>query len=93
VSFMKIVNKRNNESTAESGKKNKQTLPEPNKSYHWLEYLRGVRTEWGKISWPTWPQIWGQTIVVLVMVTIMSVGLWVIDSLFRILISFVVPAK
>ena len=32
-------------------------------------YFKGVRSEWGKISWPTWPQIWGQTIVVLVMVS------------------------
>ena len=55
----------------------------------WRHYLQGVRTEWGKVSWPTWPQVWVQTIVVLIMTTVMSLGLWAIDNLFRLVIQLV----
>lgn len=54
-------------------------------------YLKGVRAEWHKVSWPTWPQIWGQTIVVLVMVSIMTVGLFIIDNSFHLLIQWITP--
>ena len=51
------------------------------------EYLRGVKSEWHKVSWPTWPHLWGQVIVVVIMVAIMTAGLWAIDKIFRIAIS------
>ena len=54
-------------------------------------YLQGVRTEWTKISWPTGPQIWGQTIVVLVMVTFMTLCLFIIDNLIHFIISGITP--
>ena len=51
-----------------------------------VEYLKGVRSEWGKITWPTVPDILRQTVVVLVMTTVMTLILLVIDSTFRFLI-------
>ncbi|HEY9746051.1 MAG TPA: preprotein translocase subunit SecE [Oculatellaceae cyanobacterium] len=57
------------------------------------EYLKGVRSEWGKITWPTWPQIWGQTIVVLVMVSIMTLGLFIMDYSFYWIISQITPHR
>lgn len=54
-------------------------------------YLKGVRAEWAKISWPTGPQIWGQTIVVLVMVTFMTLCLFIIDNLIHFIISGITP--
>lgn len=54
-------------------------------------YLKGVRTEWTKISWPTPPQIMGQTLVVLVMVSIMTLGLFLIDNTFRLIIDLITP--
>lgn len=54
-------------------------------------YLKGVRTEWTKISWPTPPQIWGQTIVVLVMVTLMTLCLFIMDNLFHFIITGITP--
>ncbi|MEM0950930.1 MAG: preprotein translocase subunit SecE [Cyanobacteria bacterium P01_H01_bin.74] len=63
----------------------------------WLEqtksYLAGVKTEWFKISWPPWPQIWAQIIVVLVMVTIMTLILFVLDYSFEFVIKAITPAK
>ncbi len=54
-----------------------------------IAYLKGVRSEWTKVSWPTWPQIWGQTIVVLITVAIATAGLWALDNVFRILIDLI----
>lgn len=56
-------------------------------------YLKGVRAEWHKITWPTWPQIWGQTLVVLVMVSIMTLGLFIMDYSFHQLITWITPHR
>lgn len=58
-----------------------------------VAYLKGVRSEWGKISWPTWPQIWGQTIIVLVMVSVMTLGLFIIDYSIHWLITLITPHR
>ncbi len=54
-------------------------------------FARGVKQEWGKISWPTWPQIWAQTIVVLVMASVVSLGLWAVDNLIHWVIQLITP--
>ncbi|MCE3236159.1 MAG: SecE/Sec61-gamma subunit of protein translocation complex [Vampirovibrio sp.] len=56
-------------------------------------YLKGVRSEWGKISWPTRPQIWGQTIVVLAMVSVMTLCLFALDYLFHFIITSITPHR
>jgi preprotein translocase SecE subunit len=56
-------------------------------------YLKGVRAEWTKISWPTWPQVWEQTIVVLVMVTLMTFILFIMDYSFHFIIANIVPHR
>lgn len=45
------------------------------------EYFKGVKTEWTKITWPSRVQVISQTIVVLIMVAIMTLGLWLTDRL------------
>jgi preprotein translocase subunit SecE len=57
------------------------------------EYFKGIRAEWKKITWPTWPQIWGQTIVVLVMVSIMTLGLFIMDYSFHWIITLITPHR
>ena len=57
------------------------------------EYFLGVRSEWSKISWPTWPQIWGQTIVVLIMVALVTFGLFVLDYGLHTIISLITPHR
>jgi preprotein translocase SecE subunit len=56
-------------------------------------YLKGVRAEWDKITWLSWPQIWGQTIVVLVIVTLMTFILFIMDYSFHFIISNIVPHR
>jgi preprotein translocase subunit SecE len=56
-------------------------------------YLAGLRTEWGKITWPSKAQVWAQTIVVLVMVSMMTLILFIIDYSLHFLISSIVPHR
>jgi preprotein translocase SecE subunit len=55
-------------------------------------YFVGVRQEWGKVSWPTWVQIWGETLVVLVVVTIVTMIVFSMDWAFKTIIGLIVPA-
>ena len=74
-----------------SDKKPRPAEAQTSPAESFVTYLKGVRAEWGKISWPTWPQIWGQTIVVLVMVSIMTLGLFIIDNGFHFIIKAITP--
>jgi len=64
---------------------------EPSPLQQLTDYLKGVKSEWHKITWPTPPQIWGQTIVVLVMVSIVTICLFIIDNSFHALIRLITP--
>jgi preprotein translocase subunit SecE len=74
-------------------KKPRQSEPNQPVGQSFGAYLQGVRAEWHKISWPTWPQIWGQTIVVLVMVSVMTLGLFVLDNSVSQLIKLMTPHR
>lgn len=56
-------------------------------------YLKGVRSEWTKISWPTTPQIIGQTIVVLAVVAVVTLILAVLDNGFHFIIQAITPHR
>jgi len=43
-------------------------------------YFRGVRAELKKVSWPSRKELVNYTIVVLVICTIISLAVWLIDS-------------
>ncbi|MGE0199495.1 MAG: preprotein translocase subunit SecE [Candidatus Melainabacteria bacterium] len=54
-------------------------------------YLKGVRAEWDKVTWPSKVQMWQQTIVVLITVLVFAVGIYSIDWVFRGLIGLITP--
>lgn len=56
-------------------------------------YLKGVRIEWTKISWPTTQQIIGQIIVVLAVVSIMTLILFVMDFSFHFIVNAITPHR
>lgn len=56
-------------------------------------YLQGVASEWRKITWPTVPQIWAQTLVVLIVVAILTAAIWGVDSLFAGVIQLITPVR
>lgn len=43
------------------------------------EYVKDVRAEFDKVSWPNWEELKGQTSVVLVVSLIMAAFIFVID--------------
>ena len=53
-----------------------------------ITYFKGVKSEWGKITWPQKQQIVAETVVVLVIVTILTAIVYLIDIGFRGLFQF-----
>lgn len=47
------------------------------------DYLKGVRAELKKVSWPTRAELINYTVVVLVTCSIASIGFYLIDSVFH----------
>jgi len=46
-------------------------------------YFKGVKSEWGKITWPQKPQIVGETIIVLIVVAFVSAVVYIVDIGFK----------
>lgn len=46
-------------------------------------YFRGVRTEWGRVSWPDKRQVFIETISVIVIVFVFTVAIYLIDVIFK----------
>ena len=46
-------------------------------------YFKGVRSEWGKISWPERRQVFAETVFVLVIVFVFTVAIYLMDIIFK----------
>ena len=46
-------------------------------------YFRGVRAEWGKISWPERKQVVSETIFVVIIVFVFTVAIYLMDIIFK----------
>ena len=46
-------------------------------------YFRGVRAEWGKISWPERKQVVSETVFVVVIVFVFTVAIYLMDIIFK----------
>jgi preprotein translocase subunit SecE len=46
-------------------------------------YFKGVKTEWGKVSWPERRQVIFETFSVIVIVTVFTVALYIMDLIFK----------
>ena len=46
-------------------------------------YFRGVKTEWGKISWPERKQVVTETVFVIVIVFVFTVAIYLTDIIFK----------
>ena len=44
------------------------------------EFLQSVKAELQKVTWPTRKETYGSTVVVIVLVLMVAVFLWVVDS-------------
>ncbi len=52
-----------------------------------ITYFKGVRTEWGKITWPEKHQVVMETFFVVAIVFIFTVFIYVVDIIFNALLS------
>ncbi len=52
-------------------------------------YFKGVKTEWGRISWPERKQVVAETISVIVIVFAFTVAIYLIDLIFKGLLSLI----
>lgn len=68
-----------------------------NKMPAWLEklansvktYFRGVRTEWGKITWPERRQVVAETVFVVAIVFVFTVAVYLMDIIFKSLLGLI----
>ena len=52
-------------------------------------YFKGVKTEWGKITWPERQQVVVETIFVIAIVFVFTVFLFAADKIFEWLLSLI----
>ena len=52
-------------------------------------YFKGVRTEWGKVSWPEKRQVIFETFAVILITFVFTVAIYVIDLVFKGLLSLI----
>jgi len=48
-----------------------------------IEFLKDTRAELSKITWPTWDELKGSTVVVIVTVIILTIFIGVVDQIFN----------
>jgi len=54
-----------------------------------ITYFKGVKAEWGKVSWPQKQQIIVETGIVLVVVTFFTIIVYLMDILFKFLLGLI----
>lgn len=52
-------------------------------------YLKGVRAEWGKITWPERRQVFAETLFVIVIVVVFTVSVYFMDVFFKWALSLI----
>lgn len=52
-------------------------------------YLKGVRSEWGKITWPEKNQVIMETLFVVGIVVVFTVSVYAMDVIFKWALSFI----
>jgi preprotein translocase subunit SecE len=46
------------------------------------KFLKGVKSELKKVSWPNRDEVINYTGIVVAVVTVMALGIWIVDSIF-----------
>ena len=54
-----------------------------------INYFKGVKAEWGKVSWPERQQVIAETGIVLAVVTFFTVVVYLMDIIFRFLLGLI----
>lgn len=54
-----------------------------------MNYLRGVRAEWGKITWPERRQVFAETLFVVVIIFVFTIAVYFMDIIFKWVLGFI----
>ena len=54
-----------------------------------ITYFKGVKAEWGKVSWPTRPQVIAETGIVLAVVAFFTIVVYLMDIIFKFLLGLI----
>ena len=54
-----------------------------------ITYFKGVKAEWGKVSWPTRQQVIAETGIVLAVVAFFTIVVYLMDILFKFLLGLI----
>ena len=71
-----------NEQTKSKQTAKKPAQKKPNFFQKIFKYLRDVKGEYRKIVWPTWKQVWNNTLAVLACVLVVAIVVWGLDAVF-----------
>lgn len=52
-------------------------------------YFKGVRAEWGKITWPERRQVFAETLFVVVIVFVFTVAVYLMDLFYKWVLGFI----
>lgn len=52
-------------------------------------YFKGLKAEWGRITWPSRPQILSETMVVIAVVAFFTTFIFLVDKLFQFLVTVI----
>lgn len=52
-------------------------------------YFKGVKAEWGKVSWPTNKQVIAETVIVLIVVIFFTLVVYFMDIIFKALLGLI----
>jgi len=66
-----------------------KTQPKNDFNESMITYFKGVKAEWGKVSWPTKNQVIVETGIVLAVVTFFTVVVYIMDIIFKWLLSLI----
>ncbi len=54
-----------------------------------MKYLKSVRLEWAKITWPERRQVIAETLAVLAIIILFTVAVYLIDIVFRAILGLI----
>ena len=54
-----------------------------------VTYFKGVKAEWGKVSWPTRQQVIAETGIVLAVVVFFTIVVYLMDIVFKLLLGLI----
>ena len=73
--------------TAEKTEKNQNQQQDLKQAL--ITYFKGVKAEWGKVSWPVRQQVIAETGIVLAVVAFFTVVVYLMDIIFKFLLGLI----